>query len=38
MHFAVGRTLHLQTWYRNIVGPCGARSNLTSGVAVTFTP
>jgi len=35
---AVPATRHFQVWYRNITGPCGAGSNLTSARTIVFTP
>ena len=31
-----GSTWHFQTWYRDIAGPCGAFSNLSNALSVTF--
>ena len=31
-------TWHFQTWYRDIGGPCGAFSNFSNALTVTFTP
>ena len=33
-----GQTWHFQAWYRDSTGPCGTGSNLSNGVAVTFSP
>lgn len=33
-----GETWHFQGWYRDPLGPCGALSNLSNAVSVTFTP
>jgi len=33
-----GSTWYFQTWFRDTSGPCGASSNTTNGVAVTFQP
>ena len=35
---AAGRTWSFQVWYRDVGGPCGATSNLTNAVTVTFVP
>jgi len=33
-----GETWYFQRWYRDPTGPCGSGSNLTNGLALTFTP
>ena len=33
-----GSTWHFQVWYRDLMGPCGAGTNITNGTGVTFTP
>ncbi|HTF89502.1 MAG TPA: FG-GAP repeat protein [Planctomycetota bacterium] len=33
-----GDTRYFQAWYRDLSGPCGSASNLSSAVSVTFTP
>jgi hypothetical protein len=33
-----GQTRQFQTWYRNLSGPCGAGTNMTSAVSVSFSP
>jgi hypothetical protein len=38
-HIDPGETWNFQLWYRDPMGsPCGARFNLTNGVAVSFVP
>lgn len=37
-HIFSGQTWYFQAWYRDPGGPCGAGSNLTSALAVTFEP
>ncbi len=37
-HLVAGATFGFQTWYRDPAGPCGASTNVSSGVQVTFTP
>ena len=32
-----GSTWHFQTWYRDIAGPCGAFSNLSNALSVTWS-
>ena len=37
--FVPGETRHFQSWYRDPSGsPCGAFTNLSNGVAITFVP
>lgn len=33
-----GSTWYFQTWYRDGSGPCGTGSNVSNGLAITFTP
>lgn len=35
---AAGATRYDQAFYRNLAGPCNARSNRTNAVAVTWVP
>jgi hypothetical protein len=35
-HITAGSTWNFQTWYRNVVGPCGGFINFTNGYSVTF--
>jgi len=37
-NIAGGSTWNFQCWYRDSTGPCNTGSNLSSAVAVTFTP
>ncbi|MBL8861912.1 MAG: hypothetical protein JNK02_07850 [Planctomycetes bacterium] len=32
------QTVHFQSWYRNVAGPCGSGWNLSSARSITFTP
>lgn len=35
---AAGQTWSCQVWYRDVGGPCGATSNLSNALTVTFVP
>ena len=35
---ATPETRYFQAWYRNVTGPCGTGSNLTSARTIVFTP